>query len=129
MGNFVFKKSKNSNIIKSIRFDEELYNSIDNIVKQANKGKSKKEYSFNRFCLLCLSICNRQYEKISLYTLRCWKLLTSYRLFLFIWHFKPFFYKNLIVFHFLFFKIKYRQLRLNVNNKKEKLEKFFIICF
>lgn len=51
MSDFIFEKSKNSNIIKSIRFDEELYNSIDNIVKQANKGKTKKEYSFNGFVI------------------------------------------------------------------------------
>ena len=54
MSDFVFQKSKNSNIIKSIRFDETLYNDIDNIVKQANKGKTKKEYSFNGFvCSAC----------------------------------------------------------------------------
>lgn len=54
MKEFVFEKSKNSNIIKSIRFDEELYNSIDKIVKEANKGKTKKEYSFNGFvCSAC----------------------------------------------------------------------------
>ena len=54
MSEFVFQKSKNSNIIKSIRFDEELYNSIDRIVKEANKGKTKKEYSFNGFvCSAC----------------------------------------------------------------------------
>lgn len=54
MKEFVFEKSKNSNIIKSIRFDEELYNNIDKIVKEANKGKTKKEYSFNGFvCSAC----------------------------------------------------------------------------
>lgn len=54
MNEFIFQKSKNSNIIKSIRFDEKLYNDIDNIVKQANKGKTKKEYSFNGFvCSAC----------------------------------------------------------------------------
>ncbi len=54
MNNFVFKKSKNSNVIKSIRFDEDLYNTITKIVKDANKGKTKKEYSFNGFvCSAC----------------------------------------------------------------------------
>ena len=54
MKEFEFKKSKNSNIIKSIRFDENLYNIITEIVKEANKGKSKKEYSFNGFvCSAC----------------------------------------------------------------------------
>lgn len=49
MGNFVMKKSKNSNIIKSIRFSEELNDKINAIVEEANKGKKKKEYSFNGF--------------------------------------------------------------------------------
>ncbi len=54
MKEFEFKKSKNSNVIKSIRFDEELFNSINEIVKKANKGKTKKEYSFNGFvCSAC----------------------------------------------------------------------------
>ena len=35
-------------------FDEELFNSINEIVKKANKGKTKKEYSFNGFvCSAC----------------------------------------------------------------------------
>ena len=54
MKEFEFKKSKNSNVIKSIRFDENLYNIINEIVKEANKGKKKKEYSFNGFvCSAC----------------------------------------------------------------------------
>ena len=54
MSEFIFQKSKNSNIIKSIRFDEELYKKINDIVKSANKGKNKKEYSFNGFvCAAC----------------------------------------------------------------------------
>ncbi len=47
--NFIFEKSKESNIMKTVRFPEELYNNIDKIVKQANKGKVTKEYSFNGF--------------------------------------------------------------------------------
>lgn len=46
---FIFEKSKESNIMKTVRFPEELYNNIDTIVKKANKGKKKKEYSFNGF--------------------------------------------------------------------------------
>ena len=54
MKEFEFKKSKNSNVIKSIRFDENLYNIINEIVNEANKGKKKKEYSFNGFvCSAC----------------------------------------------------------------------------
>ena len=49
MSNFVMKKSKNSNIIKSIRFSEELNDKIIAVVNKANKGKKKKEYSFNGF--------------------------------------------------------------------------------
>ena len=47
--NFIFEKSKNSNIIKSIRFNEELSERITKVVNEANKGKRKKEYSFNGF--------------------------------------------------------------------------------
>lgn len=46
---FIFEKSKESNIMKTVRFPEELYNNIDTIVQKANKGKKKKEYSFNGF--------------------------------------------------------------------------------
>lgn len=49
MSDFVFQKSNNSNVIKSIRFPEDLDNRINSIVEEANKGKSKKEYSFNGF--------------------------------------------------------------------------------
>ena len=35
--------------MKTVRFPEELYNNIDTIVQKANKGKKKKEYSFNGF--------------------------------------------------------------------------------
>lgn len=49
MSDFVFEKSKNSNVIKSIRFPEDLNEKIINVVNEANKGKSNKEYSFNGF--------------------------------------------------------------------------------
>lgn len=49
MSEFIMGKSKNSNIIKSIRFSEELNEQINEVVNQANEGKAKKEYSFNGF--------------------------------------------------------------------------------
>ena len=49
MNNFVFEKSKNSNVIKSIRFPEDMNDRINEIVDKANKGKKNKEYSFNGF--------------------------------------------------------------------------------
>lgn len=42
-------KSKNSNVIKSIRFPEDLDSQIKKIVENANKGKAKKQYSYNGF--------------------------------------------------------------------------------
>jgi len=47
MSNFQFEKSKQANIIKSIRFPEELNKQINDIVARANQNKDKKEYSFN----------------------------------------------------------------------------------
>ena len=62
MDKFIMKKSKNSNVAKTIRFSEELNDSINQIVKKANKGKSKKEYSFNGFvisaCEYCINLMN-----------------------------------------------------------------------
>lgn len=49
MNKFIFEKSRDSNISVSIRFDEELYNRITQVVSKANKGKTKKLYSFNGF--------------------------------------------------------------------------------
>ena len=49
MSNFIFEKSKNSNVIKSIRFPEDMNDRINEIVDKANKGKKNKEYSFNGF--------------------------------------------------------------------------------
>ena len=43
------KKSADANIYKSIRFPTEVNEQINNIVNKANKGKTKKEYSFNGF--------------------------------------------------------------------------------
>ena len=60
---FTFEKSKESNIMKTIRFPEELYCEIDNIVKQANKEKSKKEYSFNGFVVSACKFALNNMEK------------------------------------------------------------------
>ena len=51
MEDFVLKKSKNSNVAKTIRFTEELNDAINEVIKNANKGKSKKKYSFNGFVI------------------------------------------------------------------------------
>ena len=48
---FKFSKSRDSNVIKSIRFPEELNDKIIEIVIKANKGKKTKEYSFNGFVI------------------------------------------------------------------------------
>lgn len=57
MEKFIMKKSKNSNVAKTIRFSEELNDSINQIVKKYNKGKSKKEYSFNGFVISACEYC------------------------------------------------------------------------
>ncbi len=58
MSDFIFQKSKNSNVIKSIRFPEDLNEQINQVVAKANKGKKNKQYSFNGFvvsaCLFAL---------------------------------------------------------------------------
>lgn len=46
---FKFEKSRESNIMKTVRFPESLYNDIDSLIQQANGGKKTKEYSFNGF--------------------------------------------------------------------------------
>ena len=51
MDNFVMKKSTEANIYKSIRFPVEINDRINDIVNNANKGKEKKEYSFNGFVI------------------------------------------------------------------------------
>ena len=51
MEKFIMKKSNEANIYKSIRFPVEINDSINEIVKKANKNKSKKEYSFNGFVI------------------------------------------------------------------------------
>ena len=54
MKEFKLEKSHSSNVIKSIRFSEELNEKICKVVEQANKGKTSKQYSFNGFvCSAC----------------------------------------------------------------------------
>ena len=57
MEKFTMKKSKNSNVAKTIRFNEELNEQINQIVKAANKGKQRKEYSFNGFVVSACEYC------------------------------------------------------------------------
>ena len=45
------KKSSDANIYKSIRFPTEINDQINAIVNEANKGKTRKEYSFNGFVI------------------------------------------------------------------------------
>lgn len=51
MENFEMKKSLQANIYKSIRFPVDINNRINKIVADANKGKMRKEYSFNGFVI------------------------------------------------------------------------------
>ena len=51
------KKSKNSNVAKTIRFSEELNDAINQVVSKANKGKIRKEYSFNGFVVSACEYC------------------------------------------------------------------------
>ena len=51
MDKFVMKKSSDANIYKSIRFPTEINDQINAIVNEANKGKARKEYSFNGFVI------------------------------------------------------------------------------
>ena len=51
MDKFIIKKSSDANIYKSIRFPTEINDQINAIVNEANKGKARKEYSFNGFVI------------------------------------------------------------------------------
>ncbi len=54
METFELHKSRESNVIKSIRFSEELNNNIKKVIEKANKDKDTKQYSFNGFvCAAC----------------------------------------------------------------------------
>ncbi len=57
MEKFTMKKSKNSNVAKTIRFSEELNDAIIQVVSKANKGKTRKEYSFNGFVVSACEYC------------------------------------------------------------------------
>ena len=64
MDKFEISKSRESNLIKSIRFPEELNNKIQEAVDNANKGKKTKEYSFNGFvCSACEYALKSMQEK------------------------------------------------------------------
>ena len=62
MKKFKLEKSKNSNTIKSIRFPEDVENKINDIVKKANNGLKKKEYSFNGFVVSACRYAIENYE-------------------------------------------------------------------
>ncbi len=47
MEKFKITKSKNSNRPLTIRFPDELYEQLEEIVETANKGKTKREFSLN----------------------------------------------------------------------------------
>ena len=54
MKKFTISKSHGSNVIKSIRFSEELNEKIYKIIEKANEGKPVNQYSFNGFvCSAC----------------------------------------------------------------------------
>ena len=57
MEKFSMKKSKNSNVAKTIRFSEDLNDEINRVVKKANAGKTRKEYSFNGFVVSACEYC------------------------------------------------------------------------
>ena len=57
MEKFSMKKSKNSNVAKTIRFSEDLNDEINRVVKKANNGKARKEYSFNGFVVSACEYC------------------------------------------------------------------------
>ena len=63
MDKFVMKKSNEANIYKSIRFPAEINDKINSIVKKANKGKAKKEYSFNGFVISACEFALKHMEE------------------------------------------------------------------
>lgn len=63
MSDFKFEKSKQANIIKSIRFPEELNDRINAVVTRANKGKKTKEYSFNGFVVSACEFALKELNK------------------------------------------------------------------
>lgn len=63
MSDFKFEKSKQANIIKSIRFPEELNDRINAVVTKANRGKKTKEYSFNGFVVSACEFALKEMNK------------------------------------------------------------------
>ena len=63
MDKFVMKKSTEANIYKSIRFPTEINDKINSIVNKANKGKAKKEYSFNGFVISACEFALKHMEE------------------------------------------------------------------
>jgi hypothetical protein len=63
MSDFKFEKSKQANIIKSIRFPEDLNDRINEVVTKANKGKKTKEYSFNGFVVSACEYALKELNK------------------------------------------------------------------
>ena len=63
MDKFVMKKSNEANIYKSIRFPAEINDKINSIVNKANKGKAKKEYSFNEFVISACEFALKHMEE------------------------------------------------------------------
>ena len=63
MENFIMKKSTEANIYKSIRFPIDINDRINEIVNEANKGKKKKEYSFNGFVISACEYALEHMEK------------------------------------------------------------------
>lgn len=63
MKKFKLEKSKNSNIIKSIRFPEDVENKINDIIEKANNGLKKKEYSFNGFVVSACRYAIENYDE------------------------------------------------------------------
>ncbi len=51
MEKFVIRKLESANVYKTIRFPTDLNNKINEIIKEYNKGKTKREYSFNGFVI------------------------------------------------------------------------------
>lgn len=49
MEKFRIKKSETVNVYKTIRFPIKINNKINEILEKENKGKNRKEYSFNGF--------------------------------------------------------------------------------
>ena len=63
MDKFIMKKSSDANIYKSIRFPTEINDEINKIIEKANKGKDKKEYSFNGFVISACEFALKHMEK------------------------------------------------------------------